>query len=164
MSKEINNYIREFETIYNGEPWYGKSLMAVINDADPEDVFKKACLPDGQEKPTAHSAYEIVHHLYAWRDLLVKRLNGDVKSSIELNSKEDWAPLPKEKKAATWQALIKKLEQNQQELVRALAKWKDEALDKKFAGTDYPLRTFLNGQIQHDIYHIGQTALSIKNA
>jgi uncharacterized damage-inducible protein DinB len=157
MSKEINNYISEFETIYNGEPWYGKSLMAIINDADLKDVFKK-------EKPTAHSAYEIVHHLYAWRDLLVKRLNGDVKSSIEPNSKEDWALLPKDKNTFAWQTLIKKLEQNQQDLVRALAKWKDEALDKNFAGTDYPLRTFLNGQIQHDIYHTGQIALAIKNA
>ena len=157
MTKEINNYITEFESIYNGEPWYGKSLLAVINDANPKDVFKK-------EKPTAHSAYEIVHHFYNWRDLLVKRLNGDTKRSIETNSKEDWSPLPKERSADTWKALVKKLEQNQQELITALTKWKDEALDKNFAGTDYPLRTFLNGQIHHDIYHIGQIALAIKNA
>jgi uncharacterized damage-inducible protein DinB len=157
MTKEINNYIREFETIYNGEPWYGKSLMAVINNADPKDVFKK-------QKSTAHSAYEITHHLYAWRDLLVKRLKGDTKASIEVNSKEDWASLPKDQTTATWKELIKKLEQNQQELIKALPGWNDEALDKDFAGTSYSLRTFLNGQIQHDIYHIGQIALALKNA
>jgi uncharacterized damage-inducible protein DinB len=157
MTKEISSYISEFETIYNGEPWYGKALMALINDANPNDVFKK-------EKPTAHSAYEIVHHLFAWRDLLVKRLNGDSKSYIESNTKEDWAPLPKEKTTETWKSLIKKLEQNQQELLKALTKWKDEALDKNFAGTTYTLRTFLNGQMQHDIYHIGQIALALKNA
>lgn len=157
MIKEINNYITEFETVYNGEPWYGKPLMAVINDANPKNVFKK-------EKSAGHSAYEIVHHLFAWRDLLVKRLNGDTKSSIEANSKEDWAPLPKEKTTETWKALVKKLEQNQQELIKALGKWNDEDLDKNFASTTYPLRTFLNGQIQHDIYHIGQIALTIKNA
>ena len=157
MTKEINNYISEFENIYNGEPWYGKSLMAVINGADAKAVFKK-------EKPTAHSAYEITHHLYAWRGLLVKRLNGDTKSSIDTNSKEDWVPLPKEKNGTSWKALVKKLEQNQQELIKALGKWEDEALDKNFAGTDYSLRTFLNGQIQHDTYHIGQIALAIKNA
>ena len=157
MTKEINNYISEFENIYNGEPWYGKSLMAVIQTGDAKNVFKK-------EKPTAHSAYEIVHHLYTWRDLLVKRLNGDTTSSIETGSKDDWAPLPKEKNGTAWKALVKKLEQNQADLVKALAKWEDEALDKNFAGTNYPLRTFLNGQIQHDIYHIGQIALAIKNA
>jgi len=157
MTKEINNYISEFETIYNGEPWYGKSLMAVISDADPKVVFKK-------QKSTGHSAYEITHHLYAWRDLLVKRLNGDTKASIEVNSKEDWIPLPKEETVATWKELVKKLEQNQQELIRSLPKWTNGSLDKEFAGTSYTLRTFLNGQIQHDIYHIGQIALAIKNA
>jgi uncharacterized damage-inducible protein DinB len=157
MTNEINNYIREFKTIYNGEPWYGKSLMAVISDADPETVFKK-------QKSTSHSAYEITHHLYAWRDLLAKRLLGDTNSSIEVNSKKDWTDSPKEQTAATWKELIKKLERNQEELINALPKWSNGSLDKNFAGTNYSLRTFLDGQIQHDIYHIGQIALAIKNA
>lgn len=157
MTKEINNYISEFETIYNGEPWYGKSLMAVINDADPETVFKK-------QKSTGHSVYEITHHLYAWRELLAKRLLGDTTSSIEVNSKNDWTDLPKEQTAATWKQLVNKLEKNQEELIQALPKWNNGSLDKNFAGTNYSLRTFLDGQIQHDIYHIGQIALAIKNA
>ena len=157
MTKEINNYIAEFETIYSGEPWYGKSLMSVISNADPNKVFKK-------QHDHGHSAYEVAHHLYAWRDLMAKRLNGDSKTSIQVNSKHDWPSLPKEQSPATWKGLIQKLEKNQQELITSLAKWTDESLDKSFAGTDYTLRTFLNGQIQHDIYHIGQIALAIKNA
>jgi uncharacterized damage-inducible protein DinB len=157
MTKEISRYISEFETIYNGEPWYGKSLMAVINDANVNNVFKK-------QNAAGHSAYEITHHLYAWKDLLAKRLNGDVKATIAVNSKEDWAPLPKEQTTATWKTLVAKLEKNQEELIKALSKWTDDALDKNFAGTDYSLRTHLNGQVQHDIYHIGQIALAIKNA
>jgi len=157
MANEIKKIISEFENIYNGEPWYGKPLMAIINDADPEKVFIK-------NKPGAHSAYEILHHLYVWRDLLAAKLNGNSSVSIEINSKNDWADLPKEKTVDTWKALIKKLEQNQQNLIKALSKWNDESLDKKFAESNYTLRTFLNGQIQHDIYHTGQIALAIKNA
>lgn len=157
MTKEINNYISEFETIYNGQPWYGKSLMGVLENADAKDVFKK-------QNGHGHSAYEVAYHLYAWRDLLAKRLNGDTKSSIEVNSKHDWPTLPKEQTTATWNELIKKIERNQQELVQSLEKWTDESLEKDFAGSNYSLRTFLNGQIQHDIYHIGQIALAIKNA
>jgi|SRR6187431_907998 uncharacterized damage-inducible protein DinB len=156
MKKDINSYISEFETIYNGEPWYGKSLMAVIYSADPKNVFKK-------QKSEGHSAYEITHHLYAWRNLLANRLKGD-NASIEINSKEDWAPLPKEQTTATWKELVKKLEQNQQELIESLTKLNDEELDMDLANTSNSLRTFLNGQIQHDIYHIGQVALAIKNA
>ena len=157
MNKEIKNYISEFETIYNGEPWYGKSLVAVIKGADPKAVFKK-------QKDSAHSVYEITHHLWAWKDLLLRRLNGDSKASIGIDSKEDWAPLPKTQTASAWEGLVKKLEQNQRDLVDALEKWKDADLDKDFAGSGYPLRTFLNGQVQHDIYHIGQIALAIRNA
>ena len=157
MTKEINNYINEFETIYNGEPWYGKSLMAVLANANAKDIFTR-------QNGHGHSAYEVTYHLYAWRDLLAKRLNGDTKSSIEVNSKQDWPSLPKEQTTMTWNELIKKIEKNQQELVGSLSKWTDESLDKDFAGTNYSLRTFLNGQIQHDIYHIGQIALAIKNA
>ncbi|MGK2861040.1 MAG: hypothetical protein ACSLE0_03860 [Chitinophagaceae bacterium] len=70
MKKEINACISEFESIYNGEPFYGKPLMAIVSKVDPDTVFQKPA-------PTAHSVYEITRHLFAWRDLLVKRLNGD---------------------------------------------------------------------------------------
>ena len=161
MNKEINNFIGEFETVFNGEPWYGKSLMAVVNDADTKNVFKKPAGSSGNNENT-HSAYEIFHHLYAWRDLLVRRLNGDTKASISMDSKEDWTPQPAQQNADTWKTLVKKQEQNQKDLVEALGKWKDADLDKNFAGTTYPLRTFLVGQVQHDIYHIGQIALALK--
>ena len=157
MTKEINNYINEFETIYNGEPWYGKSLIGVLENSKAQAVFKK-------QNGHGHSAYEVAYHLYAWRDLLAKRLNGDTKTSIEVNSTQDWPSLPKEQTTATWNELIRKIEKNQQELIKSLAKWTDESLDKNFAETNYSLRTFLTGQIQHDIYHIGQIALAIKNA
>lgn len=155
MNSEIKNYVTDFETLYNGEPWYGRSLTAILGDVDPVDVFKKP-------GAAAHSIYEIAHHMYVWRDLLVKRLQGDTKTRISMNSPEDWSPEPDSNPAAAWKELIKKLEKNQETLIPALSNWKDEALDKPFAGTEYPLRTFLDGHFQHDIYHIGQVAFAIK--
>lgn len=157
MNKEINHYITEFETIYDGEPWYGKPLMAVLKEADAKAVFKK-------QHKNGHSAYEVLHHVLAWRELLVKRLNGDTQSTIKTDSETDWSSLPEKQTANEWNALVRKIQQNQKELINGLSKWKDDALDKNFAGSAYPLRTFLHGQIQHDIYHIGQIALALKNA
>ncbi len=156
MNKEISRYITEFKTVYNGEPWYGRSLAAILGDVDPAAVFTKP-------NPGTHSIFEIVHHMYAWRDLLVKRLQGDTKSKISMNSPEDWSPAPNASPEEAWKELIQKLDQNQQALVPALAQWKDEALYLPFAGTEYPLRTFLDGHFQHDIYHIGQVALAMKS-
>lgn len=157
MNNEINHYITELETIYDGEPWYGKPLMAVLKEADAKAVFKK-------QNNNGHSAYEVLHHVLAWRELLVKRLNGDTPSNIKIDSDTDWSSLPEKQTASEWNALVRKIQQNQKELISGLSKWKDDALDKNFAGAAYPLRTFLHGQIQHDIYHIGQIALALKNA
>ena len=156
MNKEIKNYIAEFETVYNGEPFYGKPIMGIIKEANPKKVFQKP-------SPASHSAYEITQHLYAWRDLMVKRLNGNFKASIKMNSEEDWSSLPAEQSEAVWNVLVKKLEQNQKDLIAALSKWDDESLDKNFIHSAYSLRTYLAGQIQHDIYHLGQIALALKN-
>ena len=157
MKKEIDYYISEFESIYDGEPFYGKPLLMVLKEADPSLVFKKV-------HAKAHSAYEILHHVLAWRELLVKRLNGDTSSTIKTDSEADWSALPAKQTATEWNALVRKVQQNQKEIISSLAKYEDEAIDKNFAGSAYPLRTFLHGQIQHDIYHIGQIALALKNA
>lgn len=157
MKNEINNYVSEFETIYDGEPWYGKALMTILKEADPKSVFKK-------QNNNGHAAYEVLQHVLAWRELLVKRLNGDTSSNIKIDSEADWSVLPEKQTANEWNALVRKVQLNQKELISALSKYNDEALDQNFAGSAYPLRTFLHGQIQHDIYHLGQVALAVKNA
>lgn len=157
MKKEIEFYITEFESIYDGEPFYGKPLMAVLKEADPKSVFKK-------QNEKGHSAFEVLEHILAWRDLLVKRLNGDIQSNIKIDSEADWPALPEKQTINEWNALVRKVQQNQKEIITGLSKYDDTAIDKNFAGSAYPLRTFLHGQIQHDIYHIGQIALALKNA
>lgn len=152
----MKKYREEFESIYNGSPWYGKPLMEVIAMANPATVFSKP-------HPGAHSAWEITKHLLAWREVLVKRLNGDTNAGIEVNSADDWTPVPGQPQAAAWEALVKDLEKNQRELIKGLGHWEDAALDQDFVGSGYTLRTHLNGQIQHDIYHIGQIALAVKS-
>jgi len=91
------------------------------------------------QKPVAasHSDYEITHHLFSWRDLPVNRLNGETGSSIEVDSKEDWLPLPRKNPARQWDQLVKQLERNQKELIRSLSKFTAEALDNNFAGSAF---------------------------
>lgn len=156
MTTEMKKYQEEFESIYNGSPWYGKPLVEVIAMADPATVFSKP-------HPGGHSAWEIAQHLLAWREVLVKRLNGDTNAGIEADSEADWNSLPGKSPETAWEVLAADLGKNQAALLKGLEGWSDEALDKDFVRTGYTLRTHLNGQIQHDVYHIGQIALVIKN-
>ncbi|MFZ9388291.1 MAG: DinB family protein [Chitinophagaceae bacterium] len=155
MNNLIIRYISDFANVYDGDPWYGRSVMSVLRDVDPETVFRR---PGNG----VHSIYEITKHMLAWRQLLVKRLNGDTGSKISMNSAEDWSEIPGGDPATAWKKILREMEANQAALAEALSKWKDEALDQPFCNTPYSLRIFLDGHLQHDIYHTGQVAWIMK--
>jgi uncharacterized damage-inducible protein DinB len=152
MKANIQHYVSSFESLYEGEPWYGRSIVSIVKEVQPTQAFKK-------NSPTSHSIYEIVGHMLAWRDLFVKRLNGDYSSTIQSNSESDWPKVPGEKNASSWDQLLHKLSENQQALIHALKKVSDNQLDKDFAKTNATLETHLEGNLQHDIYHLGQIAV-----
>ena len=156
MKANIQHYVSSFESLYEGEPWFGRSITSIVSEIQPTQAFKK-------NAPTSHSIYEILAHMLSWRELFVKRLNGDHSSRIESNSVADWPPLPSEKTAANWEQLLNKLSENQQVLINALKKTDDSQLDKEFAKTNATLETHLEGNLQHDIYHLGQIALLNKS-
>jgi len=156
MKANIQHYVSSFENLYEGEPWYGRSIVSIVREVPPTQAFKK-------NSPASHSIYEIVGHMLAWRDLFVKRLNGDYSSSIQSNSESDWPKLPAEKNAGSWDQLLHKLSENQQALINALKKVNDGQLDKDFAKTNATLETHLEGNLQHDIYHLGQIAVLNKS-
>ena len=156
MKENIQHYVSSFEDLYEGEPWFGRSMTSIIREISPTQAFKK-------NGPTSHSIYEVVAHMLAWRELFVKRLNGDYSSRIESNSTADWPPLPAEKTAAKWEVLVNKLSENQKALIEALKNIKDSQLDEDFAKTNATLETHLEGNLQHDIYHLGQVAVMNKS-
>ena len=156
MKQNIQHYVSSFESLYEGEPWFGRSITSIVKEIPPSQAFKK-------NSTSSHSIYEIVGHMLAWRDLFVKRLNGDYSSAIQANSEADWPALPNGKTLANWDQLLNKLSENQQALIEALKKTNDNQLDKDFAKTNATLETHLEGNIQHDIYHLGQIALLNKS-
>ena len=156
MKQNIQHYVSSFESLYEGEPWFGRSITSIVKEIPPSQAFKK-------DSPTSHSIYEIVGHMLAWRDLFVRRLNGDYSSTIQANSEADWPTLPTSKTSANWEQLLNKLSENQQALIEALKKTKDAQLDIDFAKTNATLETHLEGNLQHDIYHLGQIAVLNKS-
>jgi uncharacterized damage-inducible protein DinB len=152
MNNSINQYIHSFQTVYEGEPWYGRSIISILKTIPPSRAYRKS-------NNEQHSIYEIVEHLLAWRVLFVKRLKGDHSSSIKMNSPADWPGLPTAQTAANWDALLTRLSENQQQLINSLKELKDEMLKREFAQTKVSLDDHLEGHLQHDIYHLGQIAL-----
>jgi uncharacterized damage-inducible protein DinB len=152
MNNSISRYIDSFQTVYEGEPWYGRSIISILKAIPPSRAYRKST---GEQ----HSIYEIVEHLLVWRELFVKRLNGDHSSSIKMNSPSDWPGLPTAQTAANWDTLLTRLDENQNRLINSLKELEDEMLNKEFAQTKVTLDEHLEGHLQHDIYHLGQISL-----
>jgi len=151
MKEKTADYLRQWQAIYEGKPWYGPSLQAVLQGLDAEAAYWKP-------RPGAHSIIELLHHILCWRRHFVQRLSGKLDFSIELNSPEDWTAYegPSEE---TWKEMVKELEGNQKEIMRLLNGKEDGFLEEDSGKGGITFRERLEGTIQHDLYHLGQMAM-----
>lgn len=143
MTSEIERIVRLLEKTFEKQPWYGPSMMTVL-DLKPEIT--------GSRQGNAHSIIELVQHMTSWRIFATKRLQGD--TSYEVSEEMNFP------KPITWEAAIKNLRSSQQALVEATKKFPEERLRELVPSKTqkYTYYTLLHGIIQHDIYHLGQIA------
>jgi uncharacterized damage-inducible protein DinB len=154
MKTKIQSLISNLKEVYNGKPWYGNSVMTVLRDIPFNKVHLKPI-------DSLHSIIELTEHIITWRVFVIKKIQGDKEYSVKLNSKEDWSD-NREVSVAEWQDVLQRLENSQQELLQLLESRNDEFLSSIVltkSNTNFDFEFFLNGVIQHDIYHIGQIAL-----
>jgi len=133
--------IGRLENSFNGQPWHGKSVMAILEMTD---------------QPLPHRALALLNHMIAWRDFVTAALE-DREYAIELNTEADWPPVTES------QEVIKaNLQRSQEVLLKAVQqfdplRWKVKPKDVK-----YTYLQLCHGLIDHDIYHSGQIALEIR--
>ena len=134
-SKEI---IFHFKNVMDGSPWYGHSVMKVLNNiADPNP-----------------HVLSILQHMIAWRDLAIDRIRG-VDRSIKIDTDEDW---PQEKNF-TLDDAIERLQSTNQDFILLLQDKEDDWFKLKMKQSGYTFQFLIEGIIQHDIYHLGQIAI-----
>jgi len=149
MAAEIDRIIHQLEKAFDKQPWYGPSLMEVLRGVQPFMVSKRV----GQ----AHTMIELVLHMTAWRQFVIKRLMGDNEYQVT-----DDLNFPKPSSSAdAWKKALKDLEQSQNEMVAAIKKFPEGKLAELVPGAShkYTWYTLLHGIIQHDVYHTGQISL-----
>ena len=154
-SAEIARILDQLEREYGGDPWHGTALRQILAGIDYRQA---AAYPlDG-----AHSIWEIVLHMTAWKNEVRRRLGG---APAGLPTEGDW-PAPPTPGPQTWSEAIDALDTAHRALTAVIARLADDQLlaltndprvDELGAGrTNYQL---LQGVIQHDVYHSGQIAL-----
>ncbi len=133
---------------FEGEAWHGPALREVLADVD----FRMAA---AKPLPGAHSIWEIVLHVTAWKEAVRRRLEGE---AVELTPEQDW-PAPPQRGESRWDRALEKLERSHRRLLAAMGEMTDTRLTEHVPGRDHSFYFMLHGAVQHDLYHAGQIAV-----
>lgn len=148
---QITELLEELNAAFKGEPWYGISLMEKLNQITANEAV--ASITDYPK-----TIAKLVKHLLAWREFVIKKLEGDALFKIEMNTESDW-PTVEIKSDSDWKNLLSELETSQRKLLELLANLSDDLLRANVSGENYNHRYMLRGLIEHDTYHLGQISL-----
>ncbi|MDZ7646902.1 MAG: DinB family protein [Cytophagales bacterium] len=141
--------MNQFETTYEGKPWFGSSITKILSDVTEHMAL-------WQPTENAHSIAQLVWHMTYWRQPLIKNLEGDLAYKSSMESQDNWST-PEKIRVVGWKNILKQFQESQERLVALLKIQDDSVLEKSYykAGT---YREIITGILQHDIYHLGQIA------
>ena len=106
----------------------------------------------------AHTIWDLVLHIAAWDDAVLRRLGG---AAVELSDVENFPPVTDTSDAA-WRKALAEVRSVHEKLAAAVAALPDSRLDEMVPGKEGAHYTFyymLHGVVQHELYHAGQIAL-----
>ena len=155
MQKRISSYIKQFNEVFNGNPWVDETFAKKLDSLTEDQAFKKA--PDNN-----HSAAEVVSHIIVWRAEVLRRLNENTThSNLQDESPENWKDLALLRQQG-WQQLYEDFKASHYQVIHFLQYKEDEYLDALIGDSVHTTEYYIAGLLQHDLYHLGQIGLILK--
>lgn len=136
---------------FEGDAWHGDSVLEVLSGVDAPTAATRPI-------PDAHTIWELLLHIAAWDDAVLRRTQG---SAVELTDRENFPPVT-DSNAATWKKAIAHAKAKHAQLVKAVAAFPDYRLADRVPGKEEEYNDFFymfSGIVQHETYHAGQIAL-----
>jgi uncharacterized damage-inducible protein DinB len=139
-----------------------KKLLADHFDGDPWlEINMKQTLSGITEKEAAHrvgnlnSIWQIVNHVIAWRETLLKRIQNENVVTPQNNFIEPVLDIS----APAWAETLARLQLSQDRLLFYLSQESQLSLDELPNDQSYSRWELIQGILQHDVYHLGQIVL-----
>lgn len=152
MNAKISAYIEQYQTVHDGEPWFGESLKTILDDITPEEAVARG--------PGKSNIIRLVWHCIKWRQSLIERLRGTPNYRARVEDPDNWLSYD-DPKMQDWDGALDRFDDQFEEIIRLLEHQQDALLEKEFQpGRTY--QTLIEGVLQHDIYHFGQISM-LKN-
>lgn len=158
MSSEIDRIVDQLQREYEGDPWHGSPLAHILDGVTAAQAARRPIAG-------AHSIWELVLHVTAWKQEVAKRTRGGAATEPEAG---DW-PDVGAPTAPRWRAALDSLEAAHRDLIDAIRALPEEKLQtptndtrNRALGTGVSYYVLLHGVVQHDVYHAGQIAMLTK--
>ena len=138
---------------YKGPAWHGPALAENLDGVTAEQAGLR---PIGE----AHSIWELVRHMTAWIDEVIRTLDGETYTVLPVD--QDWAP-DSAGDGAAWECALEILDSSMDALCGAVAELGDEKLEEIVPGQEFNYYWLLHGVVHHNTYHSGQIGILRKS-
>jgi uncharacterized damage-inducible protein DinB len=155
MSAHIDHIVDQLQREHSGDPWHGSPLRDILRGIEAQSAARRPIAG-------AHSIWELVLHITAWKQEVAKRARGGTATEPAAG---DWPDVgaPTD---ARWRAALDALESSHRDLIAAIEALPETQLFEptndqrnRPLGTGVSYYVLLHGVVQHDVYHSGQIAL-----
>lgn len=154
---DLLHLLDHLDRTFDGDAWHGPSVMPVISSVSATQAAARRIGP-------AHSIWEIVCHMTAWKLEVVKRLRGG--PARDLPPDEDF-PVAHDATPEAWTATVRSLVEAHNALRACVATLREVDLDAPIDGAErdaaWTVGDTVRGIIDHDLYHLGQIVLLRKS-
>ncbi len=157
MNSVITYMVNQLIEIKEGHPWVGNSYSRKLSEVDESMAFARP-------SENVHSIAKIIAHLTMWRNEAILKINTGKGSKTD-DSPENW--LSDEALISKgWHVILSEHNASMDEFIKLLSEKEDSFLDEEYYDTDFkgnfPYSFLINGMLHHDIYHLGQIGLLVR--
>jgi uncharacterized damage-inducible protein DinB len=146
---EVERILDQMDRAFSGDAWHGPPLKTVLEGLTAEDASNHAIAD-------AHSIWELVLHITAWKIIVRHELTGE---KVDVTPEIDWPPVWETSEIA-WKRTVENLDESHKRLREAASGLREDQLEEKPAArTGNSRYVMLHGVVQHDLYHAGQMAV-----
>ena len=135
---------------FEGSAWHGDSLLEILADVSAKTAAAHPI-------KNAHSIWELLLHIAAWDDAVIRSVGG----AVSLSDSQNFPPVTDTSEAA-WRQAVESAKRIHNELIKAVASFPDSRLHEQVPGKTEKYDNFyymFSGVVQHELYHAGQIAL-----
>lgn len=144
---EVQHVVQHLDWSFEGEAWHGPAVLEAIEGVTAKQASARPI-------PGAHTIHELVRHIAAWKNVVRRRIDGEI---VRPTDAEDWPPVAGDGDAA-WKSSIAELHEAHRALTERIARLTEADLDRTPRESSV-LHRSVHGIVHHDLYHAGQIVL-----